>query len=350
MTARLYKKRRTWISAEFGFRDMLSRTALSVVLCAATAFSRSAQAQQPPASGPALEEILVTGVRPGPGLWRVSKGEHDLWILATLVPLPKDMTWRSQAAEARIASSQVVLAPPEVKADIGFFQNPRFAFDLLKARKSPDGRTLEQGLPHDIYVHWLALRDRYLGGHFDEETRPLLAASDLFQHAIDESGLTSNDQVWKLISNTAHTHHVPVLYVTINLRFDNPSAWIREFNQIPRAQEVDCFEKTIERIETDLQPMRKRANLWSVGDVNGLRAMKYPDDRITCFNAFFSVPRMHDQLSSAEAKLSDAWLAAADKALNRNASSFSVLPIGDLLKPDGWLSKLRARGYFVRNP
>lgn len=41
----------------------------------------------------------------------------------------------------------------------------------------------------------------------------------------------------------------------------------------------------------------RRVNLWSVGDIEGLRAMKYPDDRVTCFNTLFSVPRMHDQLS-----------------------------------------------------
>ncbi|HEY0802760.1 MAG TPA: TraB/GumN family protein, partial [Steroidobacteraceae bacterium] len=197
---------------------------------------------------------------------------------------------------------------------------------------------------------WLALRDNYLGGNYDEHTRPLLAALDLFQHAVDQAGLTSTEDVWRLVAKTAYGRHVPVAHVTIKLRFDNPIAWIQEFNQIPPEQEVDCLKRTIERIETDLQPMRQRANLWSVGDIDGLRAMRYPDDRVTCFNALFSVRRMHDQLSRAEAQLNDAWLTAADNALNKNASSFAVLPLGELLKPDGWLSKLRAKGYVIKDP
>ena len=72
------------------------------------------RAQPVPAApaGPELDEVLVTGERPGPGMWRIAKNGHDLWILATLRPLPKDMTWRSLAVEQRIASSQSVLSPP----------------------------------------------------------------------------------------------------------------------------------------------------------------------------------------------------------------------------------------------
>jgi hypothetical protein len=44
------------------------------------------------------------------------------------------------------------------------------------------------------------------------------------------------------------------------------------------------------------------------------------------------------------------WLAEADSALNDNESSFAVLPISQFLKPDGWLAKLRARGYSVQDP
>ena len=56
-------------------------TAISLAGAAATAVMT-----QPLASEAQLGEVLVVGKQPGPGLWRVSKGDHDLWIFATLTP------------------------------------------------------------------------------------------------------------------------------------------------------------------------------------------------------------------------------------------------------------------------
>jgi hypothetical protein len=71
----------------------------------------------------ALEEVLVTGQQPGPGLWRVTRpGDphgHVLWILGNHSPLPKNMTWRSTELAAVLAASQAVLAPVSVSASAG---------------------------------------------------------------------------------------------------------------------------------------------------------------------------------------------------------------------------------------
>ena len=298
-----------------------------------------------------LDEVLVTGERPGPGMWRVSKDGHDLWILATLEPLPKKMIWRSAAVEAQIAASQVVITPPRVTTDVGFFHGLTLLPALLHARRSPDGLTLEESLPHELYLRWLALRVKYLGnGASDEQVRPMLAALDLYLHALDEAGLTADDSVWDIVEKTARRRRVPILPVTLKLTIDDPKASIRQFSQIARDAEIACFEKTLERVETDLQPMRQRANLWSLGDVQGLKAQHYPDERIACLDAFFSVPRLRDQLQQARLQIDAAWLTAATDALAKNSSSFAVLPLTELLTRDGWLDQLRARGCEVQEP
>jgi hypothetical protein len=319
--------------------------------------TRQSQQQGPPPqqSGPptpeGLQEVLVTGERPGPGMWRVSREGHDLWILATLEPLPAKMTWRSQSVEARIGESQVVLAPPRVSTDVGFFRGLTLLPALLRARHNPDGRTLEQTLPHDLYMRWLALRVRFLGSFRDDERmRPMLAALDLYTHALDESGLSLDESVWTEVQRLARSHRVPIMPVVVTLKIDDPKGVVTEFNQIPSAAEVGCLETTVARLESDLPGMRQRANLWSLGDVDGLRALHYPDEQIACLDAVLSVPRIRDQFLGVREQLTAAWLAAVDAALAHNDSSFAVLPIGDLLKPDGWLAALRAKGYAIEEP
>ena len=301
-------------------------------------------------SSTTLDEVLVTGERPGPGMWRVARNGHELWILATLEPLPKKMTWRSAAVEARIGVSQAVLSPPEVSANIGFFRGLTLLPALLRAKKSPAGATLEQVLPHDLYMRWLALRVKFLDRSDDEQLRPMLAALDLYVHALDKSGLTIDGGVWKVVEADAREHRVPIVPVVAKLTVDDPKASIRQFGEIPRDAEISCLEKTMARLETDLQPMRQRANLWALGDIAALRAMAYPDERTACLDAFFSVPQLRDQLKQARAKLIDTWLAAAAGAIERHQSTLAVLPLAELLDSGGYLDGLRAAGYDIREP
>lgn len=305
---------------------------------------------QQPGNPDALAEVVVTGERPGPGMWRVTKGNHDLWILATLEPLPKKMIWRSQAVERRIASSQVVITPPQFTPAIGFFRGIALLPSLLHARHSPDGKTLEEELPHDLYIRWLALRIKYLG-HGDEQLRPMLAALDLYSHALDEVGLTpDDDEVWGVVMHMAAVHHVPIERIDLKVPVDDPKGSIRALGRIPRDAEIACLAKTVERLETGLQPMVRRANFWSSGDIDGLRATPLPTEGTACEDAFLSVPQLKSQFSQIAASLDSAWLLAADGALGNNLSSFAVLAIAELLEPDGLLAKLRAKGYAVEEP
>src|SRR3546814_3226630 len=68
-----------------------------------------------------MDAVVVSGVLPGPRMWRVSKGDNDLYILGTLSPLPKRMEWMSREVEDTIARSQAVIAPPSVAvhSDVG---------------------------------------------------------------------------------------------------------------------------------------------------------------------------------------------------------------------------------------
>jgi uncharacterized protein YbaP (TraB family) len=322
----------------------------SLVLCSAVAVNDPVNAAVPAAAETPLEEILVIGEQPGPAMWRVTKGDHTLWILATLEPLPKDMVWHSKSVDERISASQLILSPPELSAHVGFFRSITLVPSLLHARHAPDGQTLEQSLPHDLYMRWLALRVKYLGNADDEKLRPLLAAANLYRRAIDQVGLTHNSHVWQRIEATARAKHVPVQQVSLEVPIENPKQYVRDLSAIPSAGEIDCLRSTIGLLETQLPIMRKRANLWSTGDIEKLRDLLRPEAVETCAGAVLVVPSFQAEYTRVNGQLRSAWLAAAEKAIAANVSTVAVLSMAEMVKPDGWLALFRARGYEITEP
>jgi hypothetical protein len=88
-----------------------------------SALAQAAPASEPSADIDEMNTIVVSGEQPGPGLWKVSRGDHVLWVLGTLAPLPKGMNWKAKEVVEVIATAQEVLGTPQVgiKADVGFF-------------------------------------------------------------------------------------------------------------------------------------------------------------------------------------------------------------------------------------
>lgn len=322
----------------------------SLLVCCAVAVNCRVHAQEPAATEPRLEEILVVGEQPGPAMWRVTKGDHTLWIFATLEPLPKDMMWHSRSVDERIAASQLVLSPPELSAHVGFFRSMSLVPSLLHARHAPNGQTLEQSLPHDLYMRWLALRVKYLGYADDEKLRPMLAAAKLYQRAIAQVGLTHDSHVWQRIEATARAKHVPVQPVSLEVPIDNPKQYVLDLSSIPSAGEIDCLRSTIGLVETQLPIARTRANLWATGDIEHLRALLRQDAVETCASAVLVVPSFQEEYTKLNAQLRAAWLAAAEKAIAANVSTVAVVSMAELVKPDGWLAMFRARGYEITEP
>ncbi len=67
-----------------------------------------------------LDEVDVLGNAPGPRLWKVTKGDHVLWLLGTLDHVPKRMSWHSNEVEQALRHSQQVLTSvPGVSAHFG---------------------------------------------------------------------------------------------------------------------------------------------------------------------------------------------------------------------------------------
>lgn len=300
---------------------------------------------------PAIEEVVVSGEQPGPGLWKVSKGDHVLWILGALQPLPQKMTWRSRSVESVIAESQEVLANTSVDADIGFFKGVMLAPSLIGIKKNPDGATLEEVLPADLYARWATLKARYIGRDSGiEKWRPIFAAQALYSKAIEKSSLTYSDLVWPVVTRIAKKHDIKITTPQITVAIEKPRSVIKDFKK-SSLDDVECFAKTLERLETDLDAMRARANAWAIGDVDALSRLPYPDQNAACRSSIMSSQIVQERgFQDVPARMAAAWIDAAEVALANNQTTFAVLSIAEILRPEGYLTKLRGKGYIVEAP
>ncbi len=300
-----------------------------------------------------LPVVVVSGVVPGPGLWKVSKGGHVMWVLGTLSPLPRAMQWQSREVEEAVAASQQVLLEPSVqlKADVGFVGKLFLLPSAYGARKNDDGATLQQVLPPPVYARWQVLKQKYLGDDRGvERWRPLFASQELYRKALKANGLSRSGGVRANIDALAKRHGVPELATDYHVLIEHPRAAIKAFRQAaPR--DVTCFIRTLDSIEHDLPAMTARANAWATGDLQALRELPDSDRRDACVAAIAGAGFAQALgLADVPAQQRATWQAAARKALHDNAQSFALLPMDELLKPDGYLAALQAEGYQVDAP
>ena len=297
--------------------------------------------------------VVVTGEQPGPGLWLVRKGGHDLWILGTLNPLPAGMRWQSKQVEQVIANAQEVIRAPRVSFDVkvGFFRGLTLLPSMLGARKNPDGKTLQQVVSPESYARWKALKARYIGNDGGvEKWRPLIAAQELYKEAMKKSGLDNAKSVWPVIDKAIETHHPNVTVVKEEIVVKDPKPLLKEFSKTT-LDDIACFENTMTRIETDLDAMRARANAWATGDMAALQSLPPAYQWEACSSAITEAG-IGKRLGFGDAnqKVRAKWMVAAEAALEKNAVTFASLDMKDLAGPNGFLARFKAKGYTVLAP
>jgi hypothetical protein len=318
----------------------------------------------------APEEIIVTGRLPGPPLWKVSNGDRVLWIFPLPMWTPKDMLWDSARVARVIAESQEALVVLEVRGGpaasvmlnpINVLRHVRLSGRL---QRNPDGGTLEENLPPELYARFAALHTRYfpqVDGIL--EMRPMNASALMMNIIHREEGLDTGGDIVKTIRRLVRRNR-DIKHTEVSVRVttadsyrewaDGRDAWAES---LPREQEQACFEQRVRHMEEDLDQIKSLANSWAQGDIDEFRN----DERYYVSLAFDRMEACEDLLTgnaSTEqetrvdvvARAKQMWLDAAENALATNASTFAILPITELLAEDGLLRELKTKGYEVREP
>jgi hypothetical protein len=274
-----------------------------------------------------------------------------LWILGSYGPLPKKFQWRSIELEGVLEGSGELIAPVSVKTEVGPLGGVTLLPSLIGVRRNPGDERLQDLLPPDLYVRWLRLKERYIGRDDGvEDWRPIFAAQKLYEEAIRKSGFEPRGVIWPKVEKLAKRADVRITRPEVAFKVTKPRAAIKEFKREP-LDDIECFTRTIERLESDLDVMKDRAQAWATGDVVRLRALAPVDNASACIAVVLNAQFMRERgITDLPARYEAAWLGAVEEALSRNASSVAVLGIEQILKPDGYVARLRAKGYVVEDP
>lgn len=300
-----------------------------------------------------LEEILVRGEQPGPAMWKVSNGDHTLWIMGTLSPMPGKMTWRQRQAEEVIKASGEILAESstDFDMDIGLREGFSLLRQAMKLRHNADGSTLKQVLPAPVYQRWHAAHRRWFGKDPGpkERARPFYAAVLLYERALERSGLTPEPVVWNTAAKVARRHGVKVRRREFRMELKDPRGMLDELAKLPVEQEAACLVAVLDYIDQEVPKMKRRAEAWAVGDLAELRRLPSVRDQPACMELAKGT-RVAELARREEELHKEDWAGIVDWLLLTHPTSFTTLPVEKLFEPDGVLADLRRKGYTVEEP
>ena len=319
---------------------------------------------QEPATGEPMEEVVVTGEFPGPGMWKITRADdpagHVLWIVGDPPPLPKRMKWKSRDVESVAIRAQEILmdATVSMKPDeeIGLFKGLSLLPTVLKARKNPGEATLRSQLPADVYERWLVQKKKFLGSDSGvEKWRPLFAADKLRREAFDDLGLRESGMVWEVVGKLAKKYKIRTTRPSLPFTFptDGLKDKIREFSRQPLA-DLECFSATLDLTEalSDTATEERRARAWATADLATLQSLPpLPNPFLPCAMALLTTDFAKQVIpADIREQLHALWIDAAGKSLEANPTTLAIVPLAKLTREGGYLERLRARGYVIEAP
>ena len=296
------------------------------------------RAQQPAQE---LDEVVVHGERTGPGMWHVHRGNAQLWILGSMSPLPKGITWRSMQVEQVLQGTNQVLVQKPFEIGIA-----RILWLLLTERgvlMVRGGKGLKDVLPADLHARFAAQRAKYTDDPDKwERFRPLIAAAFLQQAAFHRVGLSTRLDLGAAVRALAKTHGVRVEEIKIAGVGDVMDA----LKTLPPAAENVCVAASLATIEGDLPRLIDRAQAWASGDLERIDKLREPAEVDACRAALDTGVGAADLI----ARMRRTWLGTIEKYLQSGGATLAVINMDLLLEPGGLLDEIRAKGYQVDAP
>jgi uncharacterized protein YbaP (TraB family) len=290
---------------------------------------------------PPLDEIVVTAERAGPGMWHVHRGDANVWILGSISPLPRDITWRSNQVENVLERTSQVLVQKPIEISI-----PRVLWMLIADRKFlmvGGGKRLKDVLPPELYARFDAQRSK-LEEPSDkwERYRPIIAAAFLQQAAFHRVNLSMRLDLGAALRNLAKKHGVRVEEIKVA----GASDMLEALKTMPAAAERTCVEASLTTLESGLPRLVERAQAWAEGNVERIENLPELKEVDACRSALDEGKGAFDVIG----RIRQTWLENIEKYLRSAGTTIAVVNLDMLLERGGLLDELRADGYAIEGP
>ena len=295
----------------------------------------------PPVPPPVMDELVVTGERTGPGMWHVRRGAAEVWILGSMSPLPKGITWRATQVDKVLGGTSQVLVQKPFEIGVA-----RILWLLITERSVlmvHGGKRLKDVLPAELHARFAAQRAKYTQDPEKwERFRPLIAAAFLQQAAFHQVGLSTRLDLGAAVRTLAKNHHVRVEEIKIAGVGDVMDA----LKTLPPATENACVDASLVTVERDLPRLLERAQAWASGNIERIGKLREPAEVDACRAALDTGIGAADLI----ARIRRTWLGTIERYLQNAGVTLVVMNMDMLLEPGGLLDELRAKGYEVDAP
>lgn len=321
----------------------IAAIALLILSSAALAAESSDVPPRIDSAEPDLEVVLVMGEQPGPGLWKVTSGNNELWILGEVSPFTRRVRWRPKEFDKLLRRSQELLLDFS-----GFWEADKSDMATYRrAEKLPKGTTLKDLIPPELHARVVATA-KVFGATGLEELYPFAATNRIVQSALRKLDMSSfsarfaAEEMGKKWSIRTTYYWAPEPTVEDRLR-----TWQQPPN-------VACLEQLVDVIGDGGDGVKLLANAWAVGDIAGMRELvpqySFSRDGLRTGKCGAAMRGGEQQVRDYTALRQQGWVKEAERVLKENRRSVAVVLMSELFAPDGYLALLRARGYEITEP
>jgi len=286
-------------------------------------------------------ETIQANAMPGPALWHITKGNSEVWILGLVGGLPKGVTWNSESLSETMKGSRAILVPPRPEMSAGVILSASWLLitECCSLFRLDKGK-LDDLLPEATRGKLSVLRESVGGdAKLYQGDEPLGAVQRLAADATRKHDLNGESPM-NTILKLANSHDVDEVPAS---RF-NPLPIVREALKLTPQQQLPCLTPALEDTERRIAHARPMAQAWAVGDISSVKAHFTEPRAMECMAAI-----VKSLGGLQQSQVSDMVFAIA-AALEKPGKTFAVVQMGPLLRKDGVLERLQARGLTIEAP